>query len=193
LNSSDAHIAAAIHSGDKKQFEAMFRSHYKTLCAFAFGFLKSQDEAEEVVQSVFIQFWEKRSEIMIDTSLKSYLYRAVRNASFNKLKHEKVRMQHVQHVLTGGRESISAMEDLEESELQLRIGEALKKLPEQCRKVFELSRFEELKYSEIAERLGISVKTVENQMGKALRIMREQLKDYLTLIALLMNGFLDQF
>jgi RNA polymerase sigma-70 factor (ECF subfamily) len=65
-------------------------------------------------------------------------------------------------------------------------------LPEQCRLVFKLSRLEELKYAEIAEQLNISVKTVENHMGKALKIMREQLKDYLPLlIALMINGFLN--
>jgi RNA polymerase sigma-70 factor (ECF subfamily) len=57
--------------------------------------------------------------------------------------------------------------------------------------VFKLSRFEELKYAEIAEQLNISVKTVENQMGKALKIMRDQLKDYLPLLIVLMNGFLN--
>ena len=70
------------------------------------------------------------------------------------------------------------------SELENRIYKALDKLPEQCRLVFKLSRFEELKYAEIAEQLNISIKTVENQMGKALKIMREQLKDYLPLIIL---------
>jgi RNA polymerase sigma-70 factor, ECF subfamily len=63
-------------------------------------------------------------------------------------------------------------------------------LPEQCRLVFKLSRFEELKYNEIAEHLQISVKTVENHMGKALKIMREQLKDYLPLIITFMKACL---
>jgi RNA polymerase sigma-70 factor (ECF subfamily) len=67
----------------------------------------------------------------------------------------------------------------------------MEKLPQQCRLIFKLSRFEELKYSEIAEQLDLSVKTVENQMGKALKIMREQLKDYLPLLIVLMNGFLN--
>ena len=77
------------------------------------------------------------------------------------------------------------------SELEDRIYKALHKLPEQCRLVFKLSRFEELKYAEIAEQLNISVKTVENQMGKALKIMRDQLKDYLPLLIVFMNGFLN--
>jgi RNA polymerase sigma-70 factor (ECF subfamily) len=64
----------------------------------------------------------------------------------------------------------------------------MSKLPEQCRLVFKLSRFEDLKYAEIADQLNISVKTVENQMGKALRVMREQLKDYLLFIVVLING-----
>jgi RNA polymerase sigma-70 factor (family 1) len=191
LNATDAHITAAIQSGDRKQFELLFRDCYKPLCAFAYGFLRSKEESEEIVQSVFIHFWEKKGEISIDLSLKSYLYRSVRNAALNRLKHEKVKSQHVVFMKSQGEMVSMAVENMAEQELQTRIREALNKLPEQCRIVFELSRFEELKYAEIAERLGISVKTVENQMGKALRIMREQLHDYLPLIVLLLGGFLD--
>jgi RNA polymerase sigma-70 factor (ECF subfamily) len=75
--------------------------------------------------------------------------------------------------------------------LETRIQQAIEKLPEQCRLVFKLSRFEELKYNEIAEQLDISVKTVENHIGKALKIMREQLKDYLPLLIVMMNGILN--
>ena len=67
---------------------------------------------------------------------------------------------------------------IETSELSVRIDEALKKLPEKCRQVFELSRFEGLKYRDISDKLDISVKTVEAQMSKALKILREHLKDY---------------
>jgi RNA polymerase sigma-70 factor (ECF subfamily) len=66
----------------------------------------------------------------------------------------------------------------------------MKVLPEQCRLVFQLSRFEELKYSEIAEHLNISIKTVENHMGKALKIMRTQLKDYLPLFLIFMKDWM---
>lgn len=75
------------------------------------------------------------------------------------------------------------------SELETRIYVAMEKLPEQCRLIFKLSRFEELKYAEIADQLNLSIKTVENQMGKALRIMREELKEYLPLLLVLMHGF----
>ena len=75
---------------------------------------------------------------------------------------------------------------LESDELSKRIAAALQKLPEQCRVIFTMSRFEELKYAEIAAELNLSVKTVENQIGKALKIMREQLRDYLPILFLLM-------
>ncbi len=73
-------------------------------------------------------------------------------------------------------------------ELEENLDKAMKELPEQCRTIFQMSRFEELKYLEIAAKLGISVKTVENQMGKALRILRLKLVDFLpTMLVLLLN------
>ena len=69
----------------------------------------------------------------------------------------------------------------------MRIREALESLPEQCRTIFQLSRFEDLKYREIADRLQLSVKTVENQMGKALRIMRAKLVEFISLLLFIIN------
>jgi RNA polymerase sigma-70 factor (ECF subfamily) len=66
---------------------------------------------------------------------------------------------------------------------------ALDSLPEQCRIIFEMSRFEQLKYQEIANQLNLSIKTVENQMGKALKIMRAELKDYLPIILLILSKY----
>ena len=76
-------------------------------------------------------------------------------------------------------------DDIQEKELQEKINMASDRLPEQCAKIFRMSRFENLKYQEIADGLGLSVKTVENQMGKALKLMRESLKDYITLLLIL--------
>jgi RNA polymerase sigma-70 factor, ECF subfamily len=108
------------------------------------------------------------------------------------IKHEKIKQKHAREELAIGVHSHdSVAHAVAESELEVRIQQAMDKLPEQCRLVFKLSRFEELKYSEIAEQLNISIKTVENHMGKALKIMREQLKEYLPLLIVLMNGFLN--
>lgn len=167
----------------------IFRNWYNPLCNFAASFLSDRDEAEELVQNSFVNFWEKRSEIIIETSLKSYLYRSIRNACFNALKHEKVKREHARYAAATtpvGFDSVKS--NIISAELTDRIDAAMQKLPQQCQLVFRLSRHQDLKYSEIATELGISIKTVENHMGKALRIMREELKDYLIILIMILTS-----
>lgn len=192
VHSSGIESFSAVRSGDKNAFEMMFKSYYQPLCRYANTFVNDPEEAEEIVQGSFINIWEKRQAIDINTSVKAYLYRAIRNACLNALKHQKVKHLYAQNEIhTGERYFEASDESTLRDELETKIRKAIQVLPEQCRIIFQLSRFEELKYQEIADQLNLSVKTVENQMGKALKIMREQLRDYLPLIALLMNGLLD--
>lgn len=180
---ADFAVLDRLKKGDEHAFETIFVQHYRPLCAYAHTFLSDRDEAEEVVQAAMISFWEKRETIGIETSLKSYLYRMVRNACLNVIKHEKVKQQHAAYALqTSHPAHESTAQTVGAQELETRIGQALLRLPEQCRLVFQLSRFEELKYQQIADQLNISIKTVENHMGKALKLMREQLKEYLPLL-----------
>jgi RNA polymerase sigma-70 factor (family 1) len=183
---------SAIRTGDINAFEMMFKTYYQPLCRYANTLVNDREEAEEIVQSSFVTIWEKRESIEIAESAKAYLYRAIRNASLNRIKHEKVKENYARkQVYLGVPKSESTEQGLIRDELENKIQAAIQQLPEQCRLIFTLSRFEELKYQEIADQLQLSVKTVENQMGKALRMMREQLKDYLPLIAIMMNIFLE--
>ncbi len=173
-----------IKEGNKQTFELVFRSYYQPLCNYARPIIKDPDEAEEVVQNVFYNIWNKRETLEISVSLKAYLYRAVQNDCLNRIKHGKVRAVYAsdyQSMMNGAAYKGTAA--LEGKELQAQIDLAIDSLPEQCGIVFRMSRFEFLKYNEIAEKLNISVKTVENHMGKALRLLRERLKDYLPLLA----------
>lgn len=171
--------------GNEAAFEAVFRQHYGVLCNYACTYLRDRDEAEEIVQSVFLAFWEKRHSLDVHTSVKAYLFSMVRNASLNHLTRKKMQEKYAQEKLLTSNAADST-QPLESDELSKRIAAALQKLPEQCRVIFTMSRFEELKYAEIAAELNLSVKTVENQIGKALKIMREQLRDYLPILFLLM-------
>ena len=185
-------LTETLKAGDKTAFEMLFRTYYQPLCNYAYTFVQDRDEAEEIVQATFLSVWEKRDTLEIHTAVKPYLYAMVRNASLNVLKHEKVKQQHAQVEMAVAERSVeSVARTVMASELEHKIYKAMDALPEQCRLVFKLSRFEELKYAEIAQQLDISVKTVENHMGKALRIMREQLRDYLPLVIVLMNGLLN--
>lgn len=175
-----------ISQGDKKVFEQVFNTYYQLLCNYACSMLKDIDEAEEVVQNMFFNIWTKRESLQVNTSIKSYIYRATHNDCLNKIKHGKVRTVYAQDYKSSMNiQDHDSAQVLQAKELGNTINKAIDTLPEQCGLVFKLSRFENLKYQEIAERLDISVKTVENHMGKALKILRSELKDYLHIIIFL--------
>ena len=164
-------------------FEKLFREYFSPLMAFARKILVDEDDSREVVQKVFISLWEKRDGIDLSTSLKSYLFTSVHNRSLNVIRdRKKFSAEEIPEV--AGEWDVSAQ--IESMELEEKIREAIASLPEKCRQIFELSRFDGLKYSEIASQLGISVKTVENQMSKALKILRDKLTKFMTLLLCLL-------
>ena len=147
--------------------------------SFAVKILVDEDDAREVVHKVFISLWEKREAIDLSISLKSYLFTSVHNRSLNVIRdRKKFSSEEVPEIAV----EWDVSNQIESMELEEKINEAIKSLPEKCRQIFELSRFDGLKYSEIALQLGISVKTVENQMSKALKILRDKLLKYMTLL-----------
>lgn len=193
MNLPEHQAIQGLAEGDITAFEMLFRTYYQPLCHYAYSFLRDKEDAEEIVQSTFLLVWERKETLEIRTSVKPYLYAMVRNACLNVLKHQRIKERHATETMAVAAHSDESVSQLiAANELELRIKEAMDELPEQCRLVFKLSRFEELKYAEIAEQLNISIKTVENHMGKALKIMREKLKDYLPLIIVMLNGFLNQ-
>lgn len=173
---------AALRRGDEAAFDVMFRRWYEPLCGYASRLTDGDmDEAEDLVQQVFVKLWEQRERLDITWSIKAYLYKTVHNAALNRLRAANTRSKYLE-TNAAQLENANVTPDDTASELHERLQKALDLLPPQCRHVFELSRFEELKYREIADQLGISIKTVETQMGKALRILRLQLADYLVTI-----------
>ena len=175
-------------SSPADSFEQVFRSHFKNLHAYACTIMRDTAAAEEVVQNVFVKMWEKKEDLQIRENVSVYLYRAVHNGSLNHLKHLKVKAAYQSHTMRRHtpNDSERASEKVMMGELEQNLQRALNELPEQCRTIFQLSRFEELKYREIADNLGLSIKTVENQMGKALRLLRLKLVDFLPVLLLLL-------
>lgn len=181
-------ITGLLAKKDEAAFEQVFKSHFKSLHAYAFTILKDEIQAEEIVQQVFFKLWDRAESLSITGSVTAYLYRAVHNESLNYIKHLKVRSEHRLHVAYSMKNQADhASKKVLNSELEKKLHEAMEELPEQCRTIFQLSRFEEMKYREIADRLDISVKTVENQMGKALRLLRIKLVDFLPILIFLLN------
>lgn len=177
MHHTETEIIKRIKRGDLNAFEELFRTYYAILCHYAKGYVKTKEQAEEIVQELFFYLWKNKEQLQIHTSFNAYLYKATYLNCMDFLRKQKVRNTFQTNSLLTETEVFTDT-SLEEKEVLQIVQTTLKALPEKGRQIFNMSRFEGLKYSEIAEKLSISVKTVEANMGKALKLFRSNLKDY---------------
>ncbi len=174
----DIELFLKLQEGDERAFKVLFQKYYSAMCLFARQYLKDHEMAEEAVQDMFVRIWEKKQSLHIETSVKNYLFRAVRNHCLNQIQHEKIKSQYASRVQDSAVQDIDPDQFYIEVNLLERIEKSINSLPPKRQEIFRMSREQGLKYKEIAENLNISVKTVEAQMGLALKILREELKEY---------------
>lgn len=162
---------------NSQQFEEIYRENYPALRKAARHLIGDSDAAHDVVQDVFLRLWNKRDESDAILNPAAYLYKSVVNTSLNYIEQHKRRKPGAEPLSLPSLDKSDSL--VETKELRSKIGEAIDKLPPQCRTIFILSRLEEKKNREIAALMNLSLKTVENQMGIALKKMRDELKPYL--------------
>jgi RNA polymerase sigma-70 factor (family 1) len=184
---TDEQLFERVKQDNEQALEQLFRKYYAQLVRFAREIVKSKDQAEDMVQEVFVKIWDRRDSLTINSQVKSYLFVAVKNHCFNQLK-----LNERKYWMEDGMEddiriaTTEAHSKLDTQQLEQRIRSAIEALPPKCGLIFKMSRFEEKTYKEIAEILDLSVKTVENQMGKALMLMRQSLSHYLAFPVLML-------
>lgn len=180
---SDNFLLLQITKGNKEAFTLLFRKYYRDLVLFGGNYLPDKERCEDIVQNIFLRLWAERESLFIETSLKSFLLKSVQNACLDEIRHTKVVWAHEAYTQT-----FKDTDDLDTEnyilyvDLQSKLSEALKKLPDDCRKAFEMNRFEGLKYKEIAQTLNVSERTVEVRISKALTLLRQYLKEFFLLI-----------
>lgn len=177
---STSELFHQIKSGDKKAFDLLFLSYYKSLCGFACTFLNDGDEAEEAVQKMFVRLWENRKNLTTPDNPKAFLFKSVYFESMKMLRHKTIHANHVSEYVRNFRLNTEETDDY--SFFLPHLHKAVEKLPEKCRQIFILNKMEGLTQKEIAEYLEISAKTVENQIAIAVSKLREELKPYLHLL-----------
>lgn len=185
--SKDKRSAQSLVCGD---FDSLYLSSYKALCAYAARYV-SVDEAEEIVQDTMLWLWDNWETIAPEKSVKALLFRIVHNKAVNCIKHNAVLSRVHQQIEQRLSEQFESPNFYLDKELQQLFENALQRLPDNLREVFILSRVEQLSYKEIAQRLGINVKAVDNRLARTMRILRQELKNYLPIL-LLASGIIVQ-
>lgn len=160
-----------IREGDTQALKELHDRYYYQMCLYALKMYHCQNGMDEAVSDCFIKLWTKRNEIVIERSVKSYLYLMLRNSliDLTRKKNGTILLE------------INALPELPDNEAQneldnyARLYKALEKLPEQRRRILELAVFESFTYAQIAEKLQISINTVKTQIGRAYRFLKEEL------------------
>jgi len=177
VENNDFEILSGIKSGDKTTFGLLFDSYYNKLCSYAVSIIHDSDAAEDIVQDIFAEIWVDRKQLNIKSSFSAYLFRSVYNSCLDHLKHLKVKDRHQRDISFQIPSSFT--DSLIFTELLEKMESCIEQLPDQCKRIFKLSRFENLKYREIAELLQISENSVDTQIRRALNKLKNDLKDYL--------------
>lgn len=184
-------LFSQLKDGDEKAFEYFFKTYFEMLYHYAFQITQDQVQSEEIVSDTFVLVWEKRSQIELYGTPRAYLFKSVYNQCLNYFKHKKVDdkyreffIHHQPSPELPKSYNGYPLETLIDQEFQQHLQKSINKLPEQCRRIFIMSRFEDKKNKEIAEILGLSVNTVKTQILRALSHIRKDVKDLLLLILL---------
>jgi len=166
-------VLLELRGGSHKAYERVFIVYYRKIKFFINGFIKSEETAEELTQEIFLKLWEKRGSIDLNKSFGFFLYTMARNSTFNFLKHKLVHESYIAKSSFDDSLALSPEELIYAKEIDLLIAMSVKKMPDQRRRIYELSRQEGLSNDEIASKLNISKKTVENQLSIALKELRK--------------------
>ena len=172
-------------------FEEIYVSWFSRMKYFALEYVVSEEDAENIVQDVFTELWERKEILAYDVNLVALLFTSIKNRCIDLLRHRIVVKEAVNLIQATLRMKLASLELfdqslLSEQDIERIITEVVDSLPEKCREIFIKSKIEGKKQKDIAAELNISLKTVENQMAIAYKKIKSELKDYLPLLIFLL-------
>ena len=155
-----------IKNRNLKVYEALFSNYYPHLVRFAEGYIFDKQACEDIVQNLFIHFWENTVTLHLELSIKAYFFQSVKNRCINHLRdlqiHDRLNLLYIEGLLNQENST-----ELEDPEIITQINDAIGKLPEQMAEIFKLKYLEGRKIREIAEINQISENTVKTQLQRA--------------------------
>jgi RNA polymerase sigma-70 factor (family 1) len=177
---SDEYLLERLQQTDPIAFEEIYERYWSTLYRTAYHKLNSKSVAEELVQDLFANLWQKRSTIRITTTLQQYLFGAIRNNVISYVR--KCAVQQKYYSVERPTASNDTEWEIAYNELAKRLDNALDALPEKTKAIFAMSRYEEKTVAQIARQLKFSEKGVEYHLTKALKHLRTHLQHFLFML-----------
>ncbi|WP_164111888.1 MULTISPECIES: RNA polymerase sigma factor [Sphingobacterium] len=185
---SDMDLVALVKEGNQSSFTEIFERYKFVLHYHACKKMGNREDTKDIIQEVFVNFWEKRKTITCNSNLSGYLYTSLRNSILNHFAHQKVRTKYVDSMIEFADVSTVFTDHLVRERQFSEIIEAeIAALPDKMRLVFEMSRKLNLSHQEIAAELGITESTVNRQISNALKILRTKLGLFTYLLFLIQS------
>jgi len=175
---TDIELIEKLRIGDVDAFDLVYQRYAGKLYAFSLKYLKSKEESEELVQSVFLKVWENQKNLKKDTSFKSYLFTIAYNEICNLFRRRKYQQNLITKIETESSEASGETEDQIEFQFVLeQVDQIIARLPEKQKTIFLKSRQEGKSTKEIADEFGLSPGTIDNYISESLKFIRTNLKD----------------
>ena len=174
---SDNDLLLRLKNGEHTSFTEIYNRFWEKMMSYAVKLTKSEDEAADIVQEIFVSIWKRKESLDVKGSLGAYLIKSVRNLSLKYIE-KNIHKENFIARLGYHFETVTAQteNDMTVRELRENIDAAVSKLPGKMREVYILSRDEQLSHKEIAQKLGISELTVKKQINNALKLIAKALK-----------------
>ncbi|GAA3958556.1 RNA polymerase sigma-70 factor [Mucilaginibacter dorajii] len=174
---TDHELFTLLKDKNMVAFDLVFERFYRPLCFFASRIIQDRFDAQDIVQDVFVKFWQKENIPDTLNSLRAYLYVSVKNSCFNQLEKNNVKFKHQQTLLNADIEEATVLNNIIQAEVLRQVFAAVDTLPEQCRKIIRMTFEDGKKAKEIACELGITISTVNNQKMRGLSLLKTRLSD----------------
>lgn len=173
---SDEELFAFLKAGNEYAYREIYQKYHAALYIFAYKKLQDREECRDIIQTLFINLWQKREDITISQNLSNYLFTAVRNAIFNTLSKDKLKSDYAASIQKFAANYEAPSDYLvRQNQLMEIVNREIDALPARTREIFKLSRFENLSHKEIALKLNVSDATVKTTVNNALKILRVKL------------------
>lgn len=174
---SDKELIRRLKSGNLEAFNQIFYAYSSKLYHFAYGYLKSKEDAEEMVQEIFTKIWEKRADIKEEYHFRSYLFSIAFNYIKKQFRAKALLNKYVEFATPSDVKTEQTKDEVDYASLKSMVDQLVEQMPEKRKAVFIKSRFEGKNAKDISAEMNITQSTVENHLNQALRFLRQHLKD----------------